>query len=136
DPFAFAASPTTPNEAQPEPDAFRTPDATRNAASEEHPLILPRGTVAAATAFAEESFAGPPAPTGDDGFGSTVAALPDEWVNEPASNGSSDTYFAGLKGICPVTLRDERRVVTPQTTLFVEFEGRRYEFATAEAKAA
>lgn len=42
--------------------------------------------------------------------------------------------FAGLKGICPVTLIDERRVVTPRAELFTIADGCRFEFATPEAK--
>ncbi len=44
--------------------------------------------------------------------------------------------FAGLKGICRVTLREERRVVTPRPELFSMHGGRRFEFATPDAKAA
>lgn len=67
---------------------------------------------------------------------SVVEPLPDAWATEDVSAGPSDTMFAGLRGICPVTLREERRVVTPQPGLVSEYEGRRYEFATPEAKAA
>ncbi len=42
--------------------------------------------------------------------------------------------FAGLKGICPVTLIEERRVVTPRSELFTIANGCRFEFATVEAK--
>jgi hypothetical protein len=42
--------------------------------------------------------------------------------------------FAGLKGICPVTLIEERRVVTPRAELFTIANGCRFEFATPEAK--
>jgi len=43
--------------------------------------------------------------------------------------------FAGLKGICPVTLIEERRVVTPRADLFTIANGCRFEFATRDAKA-
>lgn len=79
------------------------------------------------------------------------ATAPDEWAAEGATSGKGETEpvsteaapaapgdgeFAGLKGICPVTLREERRAVKPKPELFSEFAGRRYEFATPEAKAA
>lgn len=47
----------------------------------------------------------------------------------------SDLY-AGLRGVCVVTLRDERRLAAPRPELFSMFGGRRYEFATPKAKAA
>lgn len=57
-------------------------------------------------------------------------------ATEPVAAAPTDEDFAGLKGICPVTLREERRVVTPKPELFSDYAGRRYEFATPEAKAA
>lgn len=65
-----------------------------------------------------------------------VSVPPDAWETGPVSTESAVAYYAGLNGICPVTLREERRVVTSRPELFSEFEGRRYEFATPEAKAA
>ena len=43
--------------------------------------------------------------------------------------------FAGLRGICPVTLIEERRVITPRSDLFTIANGCRFEFATPDAKA-
>lgn len=65
-----------------------------------------------------------------------VERLPETWLDEQPTEISSDANFAGMKGICPVTLREERRVVTPRPGLTSDFQGRRYSFATPEAKAA
>jgi YHS domain-containing protein len=53
-----------------------------------------------------------------------------------ASTPQTDATYGGLKNVCPVTLREEQRVVPPQPHLFSIYAGRRYEFATPEAKAA
>jgi hypothetical protein len=50
-------------------------------------------------------------------------------------NDEEARIFAGLKGICPVTLVEERRVVTPRADLFTIANGCRFEFATEDAKA-
>jgi len=73
-------------------------------------------------------------PSTDDWAAEGVRTEPVSTDSAPAATG--DEEFAGLKGICPVTLREERRSVTPRPELFSEFAGRRYEFATPEAKAA
>jgi YHS domain-containing protein len=123
-------------------------------AKESAPLITPRTASAESNPFAppapEEtdavSAADPfaPAPIGEDptppaeaaagGF-TAAEAPPVPITTEPVSVEPEVAEFAGLKGVCPVTLRDERRSVTPNPELVSLHAGRRYEFATAEAKA-
>jgi hypothetical protein len=111
--------------------------------SERRPLIQPRSF---ATDEPESAFsplqpaAGQPLelnPFDASGNGSPAqfADLRTPEVAEAASD-DPNNLFAGLKGICPVALREERRVVTPRQELFSIFGGRRFEFATADAKAA
>jgi YHS domain-containing protein len=44
--------------------------------------------------------------------------------------------FGGLKGICPVVLKDSRRLLDAQPTIKSEFRGRIYTFSSIEAKSA
>lgn len=44
--------------------------------------------------------------------------------------------YAGLHGICVVTLRDERRLATPRPDIYSVYLSQRYEFASPAAKAA
>lgn len=100
-----------------------------------HPLIQPRN---ATTPNPFESFEAEPATMTANGVteATVVERLPETWLDEQPSETSSEATFAGLKGICPVTLIEERRVVTPQPGLTTEFQGRSYSFATPQAKAA
>lgn len=91
------------------------------AADEANPFVVPEPAAAGEDAT-------PPA--------DSVTEQPPSDATEPVSAEPSDGDFAGLKGICPVTLREERRAVTPRPELSSEHAGRRYEFATPEAKAA
>jgi YHS domain-containing protein len=66
---------------------------------------------------------------------------------KPISAAPSEEYLAkmakirergamkGLKGFCPVTLRDERELKDAQSTHHSSFRGQKFHFATAEAKA-
>jgi YHS domain-containing protein len=141
----------------------KSPRATEAAAPEsdatpitERPLIRPRVTAdgggdnpfslpapaaeteqASADPFADLSAeATPITDAGTEPAPQIEAVPPDAWETEAAPAESGPAVYAGLKGICPVTLREERKVVEPRSELFTEFEGRRYEFATPEAKAA
>lgn len=42
--------------------------------------------------------------------------------------------YGGLHGICVVTLRDQRRLATPQSQFYSVYLSQRYEFASSEAK--
>lgn len=111
--------------------------------SHNRPLIQPRVAAPeeAAQAFSAltpvtiESFDRNP-------FDASIAAAPVTFADqrEPGdaknSRAGHDGAFAGLKGICPVTLREERRVVTPRPEFSSLFGGCQFEFATTEAKAA
>ena len=142
DPSARSHQPATAHVNAAERSQFATAAAApagTGANAADRPLIRPRVDFSdARQAFSE------PTPTGLDasphamGLEASVAAntLPDGWTDPPATSDLPVNSYAGLKGICPVTLRDERRVVAPRPEYFVEYEGRRYEFATGQARAA
>jgi YHS domain-containing protein len=62
--------------------------------------------------------------------------LPENAGQELAARQIGNNDYAGLKGVCVVTLRDERRLAVPRPELYSMFGGRRYEFATPAAKSA
>lgn len=63
--------------------------------------------------------------------------LPESWDAKPIETYELDLKdYAGLQGICVVTLCDQRRLAKPRPELYSVYLSKRYEFATPKAKAA
>jgi YHS domain-containing protein len=139
--IAFAnEAPAEPTELIPEEDT--SPVITpRTALTDADPFAPPAPSewnkIAAANPFGPAPVGEDPTPPAEEPSETAVAqeTPPPAIATEPVSVEPELAEYAGLKGICPVTLRDERRVVEPKPELVSMHAGRRYEFATADAKA-
>ncbi|HEY2250957.1 MAG TPA: hypothetical protein VGH74_07835 [Planctomycetaceae bacterium] len=72
-------------------------------------------------------------PRGDSGKHSEVAADKNEKAPEKLVEPAP---FSGLKGICPVVLKDNRRLIDAQPGIKSEFHGKTYTFSSMNAKMA
>ena len=62
------------------------------------------------------------------------AELPAEKVEKTPEKLVAPAPFTGLIGVCPVVLKDNRRLVDAQADIKPEFKGRTYTFSSIEAK--